>query len=230
MKLLFLKLFLFTIFIYSVSCDHENGKTNQSSFDIQTNTIAEIDTSIFLSQPDTNQFFQKQNLEIETDKKANTCFFQRMEFDFPIIKESLGDTLKIKNVYDWITSFQPEYDETEIRNIIGRGGKYFHLGGNDIFEIIGFLEDEGEYVGVYIYSIDKMTCEILGRAIIAEETFWKNGYNESFAIIETDFTLKKIKRVGTKDWGDYTKWKKDATITLIKFELNGKIFLENYIQ
>jgi hypothetical protein len=50
-----------------------------------------------------------------------------------------------------------------------------------------------------------MTCENLGRAIIAEEKFWKNGYKESFAIIENDFTLKKMKRVRTKDWGDYIK-------------------------
>jgi hypothetical protein len=63
MKLLFLKLFLFTIFIFSVSGDHKNGKTNKSNLDKKTNTIAEIDTSIFLTQAETNQFFQKQNLE-----------------------------------------------------------------------------------------------------------------------------------------------------------------------
>jgi hypothetical protein len=53
-----------------------------------------------------------------------------MEFDFPNIKKILEDTLKIKNVYDWITSFQPKNDKTEIRNIIGQSGKYFHLGNN----------------------------------------------------------------------------------------------------
>lgn len=225
MKLLFLKLLIITIFISSASCNHKTDNTSQGNFDKQTNTTTEIDSSILLTQTDTNRFFQK--LKLEPEKKAIDCFLQETEFDLPNIKEALGDTLKIKNVYDWVSSFEPEYDESEIRKIIGRGRKYFYFGGNDIFEIVGFLGDEGEYLGIYIFSIGKENCQILDEEIIAETTAWENGYKESFSIIEKNFTFKKIKKVGSKDWGDGTKWKRDSTTTIIIFETNGKIHLEN---
>lgn len=220
----FLKLFIITIFIISSSCNHESKNTSQSNFEKITDTIAEIDSPNLLTQPDSNQFFQKQKLEKK--EPTDDCFFQKKTFDLPNISETLGDTLKIQSVYDWLVSFEPDYDESEIRKIVGRGGKYFQLSGNDLFEIIGWLEDEGEYLSVHIYSIDKENCEILGKEIIAETTAWENGYKESFSILEADFTIKKIKRVGFKDWGDYTKWKRDSSTTLISFETNGKILLE----
>lgn len=220
----FLKLLIISIFISSISCNHENEKTSQSNFDKITNTIEEIDSSRILVQPDTNQFFQKQNLEIK--KKTADCFFQKMTFDLPMISKVIGDTLNIRNVYDWAVFYKPNYDESEIRKIVGRGNNYFHLGGNDLFEIIGFLEDEGEYLGVNIYSINKSTCEILGREILAKETGWENGYKETLSIIEDNFIIKKIKRSGSKDWGDRTKWKRDSSISIISFETNGKILLE----
>jgi len=74
MKLLFVKLFLIVIFIFSASCNHRNEKTNRSNFDQTTNTISEIDSSKLLTRLDTNQFFQEQNLQKE--KKADSCFFQ----------------------------------------------------------------------------------------------------------------------------------------------------------
>jgi hypothetical protein len=194
MKHTFFKLFIITIFIISSTCNHENEKTSQRNFDIITNTIEEIDSPNTLIQPKTNQFFQKQ--EIELKEKAKDCFFQKMTFDLPKISEAVGDTLNIRNVYDWAVFYKPNYDESEIRKIVGRGNNYFHLGGNDLFEIIGFLEDEGEYLGVNIYSINKSTCEILGREILAKETGWENGYKETLSIIEDNFIIKKIKRLG----------------------------------
>jgi len=36
----------------------------------------------------------------------------------------------------------------------------------------------------------------------------------------------RTNNIGAKDWGDYTKWKKDTTTTIINFEKNGNIILE----
>lgn len=224
MEFHFLKLLIITIFISSSSCIHESGKTSRSNFTIQTNTIAEIDSPKLLIQSDSNQFFEKQQLE--SKEKTEDCFFQKITFDLPNISKVVGDTLNIQNIYDWVVSYNPNYDESEIQKIIGQGYKYFRLGKNDLFEIIGFLEDEGEYLSIKFYTIDLVSCRILGNEIIAERSRWENGYKETLSIIEENYTLKKIEKSGSKDWGDGTKWKRDTLNSNIIFEKNGNILIE----
>jgi len=167
--------------------------------------------------------------EIYHDKKFDSsikCLLNQKEIVFPKIREEIGDTINIKNVYDWQLSFVRTDEDKELSKIINRGRKFFQIDQSENSIQIGFLEDEGEYLGIYLYSIAKKNCEIIGKELLAETTAWENGYKETFSIIKDDNRITREKKTGAKDWGDGTKWIRDTIKTMMTFDEMGKINLE----
>jgi len=167
--------------------------------------------------------------EIYHDKESDSsikCLLNEKEVVLPKIREEIGDTINIKYVYDWQLNFVRTNEDKELSKIINRGRKFFQINQSENSIQIGFLEDEGEYLGIYVYSIAKKSCEIIGKELLAETTAWENGYKETFSVFEDEYRIKREKKTGAKDWGDGTKWMRDSIITMIEFDEMGKINLE----
>lgn len=159
--------------------------------------------------------------ELEEQDITENCVFNHRNFFLPKIRKAIGDTINIQNVYDWIFTLKPTDKEKEIKKVTKRGNNFFQINETENFITIGCLEDEGEYLAIRAFSINKKNCEILGKELLAETTDWENGYKETFSIFRDDLIIIREKRTGTKDWGDYTKWKRDTLITKISFDQKG---------
>ncbi|GJM36324.1 MAG: hypothetical protein DHS20C18_53250 [Saprospiraceae bacterium] len=154
------------------------------------------------------------------------CIFARIKGLLPQIRESIGDTININKTNAWISNLGVTDGDKEVRKVLNKGEKFFQINETEKYITIGFLEDEGEYLGIYAYSINKENCEIIGEVLLAEATGWENGYKETYSIIKDNFSIRREKKVGTKDWGDHTKWAKDTIISMITFDIEGKMKLE----
>ena len=199
--------------------------TNKLKVETWNRRIAEFEKE----QSEKTQIKKADKDETYNDKKFNSsikCLLNEKEIVLPKIREEIGDTINIKYVYNWQLSLERKDEDKELSKIINRGGKFFQINQSENSIQIGFLEDEGEYLGIYVYSVNKKNCEIIGKELIAETTAWENGYKETFSIIKDDNRIKREKKTGAKDWGDGTKWMIDTIITMITFDEMGTINLE----
>jgi len=202
------KYLILIISILSANCGIGNEKTTNRTL----NTEKEVTTSKLVKSE-----------IIEAPKKKEECILNNEHFKIPKLREAIGDTINIKKVSNWISNLKVSKADKEIQKIINRRGKYFQFDETSKFKTIGILEDEGEYLSIYLFSIDKETCQILGKELIAETTGWENGYKETYSIFGDKFTIKRDKQTGAKDWGDGTKWMRDTIITMITFDEKGNI-------
>jgi len=148
------------------------------------------------------------------DKNLNCIFKSRNNF-LPKIKIYIGDTINVQKITDWHYNSEITDKDNEIRKLIKQGRKFFQIGEDEKFIKVGLLDDENS---IYIYIIEKENCNIFGKELIARETGWEHGYTKTYSIIENDSTLRRIQQTGARDWGDYTKWKRDTIIELINFD------------
>jgi len=168
-------------------------------------------------------------------KKSFDCFLQSREVSLPKIRTVLGDTIKTGNTYAWLKRLASTQDDELILDFVKREDQYVDLNRTEKFFVVnetenyisvGCLSDEGEYSAIFLYCVSKSDCGILGKVMLAESSAWEHGYKRTFSVIENDFSIKRMNRNGSKDWGDYTKWKKDTTTTSITFDEKGMIVID----
>jgi len=157
---------------------------------------------------------------------SKECVFKQREIIYPKTIDLLGDTINIKNIDGWISGLKMTNDNLALEKLINRQGIFFQINETEKYAVILFFEDEGDYFGIYLYSLNKENCEILGEELLAEKTSWEHGYKETFSILKDNFKIRRVKQTGAKDWGDYTMWKRDTIVSMITFSENGKIIIE----
>lgn len=165
-----------------------------------------------------------QSLDDELAEPA-ICIFEDSDYTLIDFHTEFGDTISTKNISRRLSNLTTPVNRA-IRRIIKRGDIFFKISETNRVITVGVLEDEGEYLGVYAYAVDRQTCEILGHVQLAAETAWEHGYRNMFSIFQDEKTLVRIDEAGSKNWGDYKQWKRGTTTTLISFEENGQIKLE----
>ena len=124
-----------------------------------------------------------------------TCWLTSKTLQLPTIQD-LGDTLSVANVSDWFYKNPVSSLDKELQKIINRGSKFFLIYQTKTFVTIGFLEDEGEYVAVYAYSISKEDCKIISKEILAEETAWENGFTSTYTLFQLGYMPSRISYKG----------------------------------
>ena len=165
------------------------------------------------------------NIDKELEHSAS-CIFQNKDYSIPDIRAAIGDTISIEKVATWTLTLDRTIEDKAIREVTNQGDKFFKLKETNQFIAVGFLEDEGEYMHIYAYSINKETCEVLGKVQLAEETVWEHGYKDASSVFQDEISLIRSKNTGARDWGDYSQWSRDTMITIIEFDGDGKIRLE----
>ena len=153
--------------------------------------------------------------------KSDKCTFKNRKFVLPKIRKFIGDTISIKNTKSWLLNSEKSEEEQQIENVINRGSKFFLINETGGFITIGTFGNEEGHHSIYAFLINKENCEILGMELLAEKSDWEHGYQETFSVFENEFSIKRIKQTGAKDWGDYTKWEKNTIVSIITFTENG---------
>jgi len=122
------------------------------------------------------------------------CWLTAKTLQLPTFSQAKIDTLSIANVSLWLANKPINTVDKEIQKIIKRGSKFFLIKQTKTFVTLGFLEDEGEYVAVYAYSISKNDCSIISKELLAEETAWENAFSTIFIYLKSsNHFLERIK-------------------------------------
>jgi len=87
--------------------------------------------------------------------------------------------------------------------------------------VVTIVEDEVEYISYSLFVINNY--KLTGKLIVAESTTWEHGNTETKSIISNDSLITKIKVTASKDWGDYSQWKRDTIIEKYLINANGEI-------
>ncbi len=154
----------------------------------------------------------------EVTEEKNKC-----EIDSIITSKNLWsiptDTIQV------LPDFRKTTVDSLTRTIIKKGklddlyySSAFKLNQNTVLTIV---EDEVEYISYSIYVINN--SKLTGKLIVAESTTWEHGNTETKSIISNDSLITKIKITASKDWGDYSQWKRDTIIEKYLINTNGEI-------
>ena len=208
-----------------LSCENSDRSKDNPKEDKKTAFSDKVKAEIKAKKGAIQQISKVDQSLKEIPNKVDECLFKR-DVSLPKIREVIGDTININNTNDWLLRLDVTVKDEKIKSIINRGRKFFQINETEKFITIGFLEEEGEYLGIHAYSISKENCEILGKKLIAQATAWENGYKEMYSIFHDDFTIKRQNQTGAKDWGDYTTWKRDTVISILTFSEKGQINLK----
>jgi len=149
-----------------------------------------------------------------------TCWLTSKTLQLPTIQD-LGDTLSVANVSDWFYKNPVSSLDKELQKIINRGSKFFLIYQTKTFVTIGFLEDEGEYVAVYAYSISKEDCKIISKEILAEETAWENGFTSTYTLFQLGYMPSRISYKGSKSYQFYRNWQTSKTSEELLLKKDG---------
>lgn len=162
------------------------------------------------------------NLAISQDK---ICWLTSKTLKLPTISQDIGDTLSIASVSHWVSKNPINAVDKEIQKIINRGLKYFLINQTRTFITVGFLEDEGEYLAVYAYTINKSNCKVISIEILAEETAWENGFTSTYTHFEKGHIPKRISYQGAQQNEYYHNWyaNKTSEELLLKNDGNWQI-------
>jgi hypothetical protein len=141
-------------------------------------------------------------------------------------RQDFGDTLSIKKISAYLESesFNKSHPDFEQDSILPR--YFFPMLDYSNILYVGRYLDEGEYLSFTLYSIDKKTCEILSKYIIAEVTAWESGHRETLSLFKNHRELICFKKSGDKDWGDGKLWSKMEKTISIELTPSGKIETE----
>lgn len=167
---------------------------------------------------------------IAISKGNGTCWLTAKTLELPNINYALGDTLSVANVSKWLAKKPISTIDKEIQKIINRGSKYFVIYQTNAFITIGFLEDEGDFLVVYAYSISKKDCRIISKEILAEELSWKSTFTSTFTLFQQGYIPIRIRYKGSQSYKAYNKsyysWKTNKTSVKMLLKNDGNWQIE----
>ena len=176
----------------------------------------------------------RQNPDPSTD--SDSILFQKDTIDLINNLDTCGIDSIIKNG-DFLFSNQDSVSiisneqllyplDMRVRKILKnyRYGDYYYVSSYDLLDNISmftYYEDETESPTVYLATIKN--CELVSKIAIGFGSAWEHGNKTTKSVIHDNMTIDKISYSASRDWGDYTEWKYDTTITRYKINDNGLI-------
>lgn len=116
--------------------------------------------------------------------------------------------------------------DMKVKSILTKNkyGNYYYVSSYDLLENISmftYFEDETEAPTVYLVTMNG--CELISKVVVGFGSAWEHGNNTTKSVMRDDLTFEKISYSASKDWGDYTTWSFDTTITRYRIKENGFI-------
>jgi len=127
------------------------------------------------------------------------CELTKLNLEALDSHEQMGDTISTPNALRWMKDREKSSYLEAIFAILKQGDDFFLIKDNDQQLILGMVDNEVEYIGIYAISIDKKQCQILRRVLIAEETYSENAFKEAYTIVTGDSSFKTYRRDGSRE-------------------------------
>jgi len=141
------------------------------------------------------------NMGMESDLKENLV---RLTLE-------VGDTLNTHLFYENLKN-NKLISSSQLEKILSAKG-LFIIDETKNTILLGDLLDKGENIELNFIALNKKDYSIKKEQKAAKELAWEHGYADMFSIYKGELQFETIAKNASRDFGDYSEWKIDTTIT-----------------
>ncbi len=159
----------------------------------------------------------KRSFRLENETIRDIGFDLDLKDDLVRVDIEVGDTLNTNQFYNNVRN-KNIIKPLQLEKILSVDNGIFIIDESKNTLLLGDYTNEGESIELNVLVFDKQDYTIKTEQRIAKESAWEHGYINMFSIYKGEFLFDIIKTSGNKDFGDYSEWKRDTTVT--HFQIN----------